>query len=124
MSQHSPELIRVSLAWPDPATVVVAVAGEVDMNTIDQVRTGLSEATGSPAATLAVVDLTKVTFLGSVGLSALVEASEAGEQTGCRLIIVADQHAVLRPLEATGLAEHFVIHASVADAVTAGTGSI
>jgi anti-sigma B factor antagonist len=93
----------------DGGTVVVRVGGEVDMLTTPLLGSCLAEQLETEPGML-VVDMSNVGFLGSSGLAALVTARDeaAGRQVTLRL--VSADHAVLRPLTATGLAELFDIY--------------
>lgn len=86
--------------------VVVTVAGDVDLNTADQLETGLNTAclANLPPREL-LVDLSGVAFLGAVGLTSLVIADHRCQELGVAFRIVANHRAVLRPLEITGLSE-------------------
>jgi anti-sigma B factor antagonist len=96
-------------------TVVLAVAGELDMLTAAQVEAAVVDALVDPPRVL-IVDLTGVTFLASAGLTVLVEASRhASERT--RFGVVAADRITRRPLEITGLYEAFAVYASRADAL-------
>ncbi len=83
------------------AAVVLRVAGELDMLTTPR----LAEAATSALATrppVLVIDLTGVTFLASVAMSAIVAAHEAGgEHTKVR--VVGGTRETLRPITVTGL---------------------
>jgi anti-anti-sigma factor len=97
---------------------VVAVEGEIDVDTadivLDALRLGFES--GSPAV---VADLTEVTFFGSTGISALITAHElAGEHT-TKFHVVAPHRAVKRPLQVTGVADVLSLHDSVSDALSA-----
>jgi anti-anti-sigma factor len=80
--------------------VVLAVRGEIDLATGPQLRATLTDTLRAEPAGL-VVDLSDVAFLGSTGLSALIEVSDALGPT--RLRIVASTSPTLRPIELTGL---------------------
>lgn len=86
--------------------VIVTVVGEVDLNTVDQLKTCLDTAclASQPPREL-VVDLSRVTFLGAVGLASLVIADHRCQELGVAFRIVANHRAVLRPLAITGLSE-------------------
>jgi anti-sigma B factor antagonist len=74
----------------------------------------LKEAAGRPV----IVDLTAVTFLGSHGLAALVEAALKAEQRSEPLRLVVDEaRAVTRPLQITGLDEVLALYYSVEEAL-------
>jgi anti-sigma B factor antagonist len=57
-----------------------------------------------------VIDMSSVGFLGSSGLAALVTARDDATERRVTLRLVSADHAVLRPLTATGLAELFDIY--------------
>ncbi|RKT54390.1 STAS domain-containing protein [Saccharothrix australiensis] len=101
--------------------VVVCVAGDVDMAPACSPRNEvLGRLDARPSAL--VVDLSEVTFFGSPGISALVAASQKAERLGVRFAVVADQRAVLRPLQVTGVASTLDVYASRADALDARPG--
>ncbi|GAB3149847.1 STAS domain-containing protein [Amycolatopsis stemonae] len=91
---------RIARTEQDSA-VVVEVAGDVDTTTAPKlVEAAQAELAGAPA--LLVVDLTRVEFLASPGLTALLTIHrEAGPGTAVR--IVASGRATLRPIQLTGL---------------------
>lgn len=97
--------------------VVVTVAGEVDTLTAPRMRAALDGALRSAAARRVVVDLRKVSFLGSAGLVALVQAARQAEQRREPLRIVVDEHRpALRPIQLTGLDGVLTLYRSVAEA--------
>ncbi len=82
-------------------TVVLHVAGELDLVTTPILSEACTSALASQPPVL-VIDLTGVTFLASVGMSAIVAAHEAGgEQTKVR--VVGGSRDTLRPIRVTGL---------------------
>jgi anti-sigma B factor antagonist len=66
-----------------------------------------------------VVDLSEVSFLGSAGLAALVEAKDAADRDGSRLLVVPGSRIVKRALEATGLLSLFTVADDVPEALGA-----
>ena len=98
--------------------VVIAVEGEIDVDTadvvLDAVRLGFDS--GGPAL---VADLTLVSFFGSTGISTLISAHELAEEQGKKLHIVAPQRAVKRPLQVTGVADVLALYDTVDDALSA-----
>ncbi|OLR92774.1 hypothetical protein BJP25_21825 [Actinokineospora bangkokensis] len=90
--------------------VLVAVSGEVDLSSAGQLTVHLAEAVATPDVLAVVLDLTGVRFLAASGLTALVRTLEAAEAAAVELHLVADQRAVLRPLQVTGLRERFCVH--------------
>ncbi|WP_163509765.1 STAS domain-containing protein [Fodinicola acaciae] len=79
------------------------VGGEVDMATAPALldtATRLLKASGR-----LLVDLERITFLASSGLSALVQLRERARTHAQLIEFVASQQAVLRPLTLTGLTD-------------------
>jgi anti-sigma B factor antagonist len=114
--------LRVDRAMDGPA-VVVTVVGDVDLNTVALLHTGLRAALAEVAAPApVVVDLTAVDFLGSVGLSAIVEAHQLASAARTPLRLVATGVAVLRPIELTGLDVDLDLYATVSEALATSSG--
>jgi anti-sigma B factor antagonist len=83
--------------------IVVEVAGDVDTTTAPAVVQAADAALAEPPPVL-VVDLSRVEFLASPGLTALLTIHRnAGPGTAVR--IVASGRATLRPIQLTGLEE-------------------
>jgi anti-anti-sigma factor len=102
--------------------VVVHVAGELDMVTRAQldVQLQVAQTRVAPPAPI-VLDLAGVGFLASMGLSLLVEHHERCSEMGSRLVVVASERAVLRPMQITGLDELLTVVPSVQAALTGAT---
>jgi anti-anti-sigma factor len=98
--------------------VVVAVEGEIDVDTanvvLDALRLGFSS--DGPAV---VADLTGVSFFGSTGISTLITAHELAVEHGKEFHVVAPHRAVKRPLQVTGVADVLSLHDSVDEALSA-----
>jgi anti-sigma B factor antagonist len=111
------QALRVSSETVNGAVVIHAV-GEIDMATRALLNLHLqdAEAKAKPPAPV-VLDLTGVAFLASMGLSLLVEHHEQCARTGRRLVVVASERAVLRPIQITGLDELLTIVPTVPDAL-------
>ncbi|WP_190394409.1 STAS domain-containing protein [Nocardiopsis quinghaiensis] len=102
---------------------VVTVGGEVDLYTAPQLRSELVEALDDGARRL-LVDMSRVEFCDSTGISVLLSAMKRSRDKGGDLEIVAPRPAVTKVLEVTGLDEVFVIHPDLeALPVAAGTGT-
>lgn len=81
--------------------VVLRVAGELDLATTPVLADAATEALRSWPPVL-VIDLTGVTFLASIGMSAIVAAHEGGgDRTAVR--VVSGSRDTLRPIHVTGL---------------------
>lgn len=98
--------------------VVIAVEGEIDVDTADEVLDAVRHAFVSAGPAL-IADLTEVSFFGSTGISTLISAHEHAEELGKKLHVVAPQRAVRRPLQVTGVADVLALHDSVEEALSA-----
>lgn len=88
----------------DGATVLV-VAGEVDMSTVQPLRSAIVDVLDRGAPEL-VVDLDAVTFLDSTGISVLVLGRRTATGTGTRYRVVNARDMVARVLEVTGVRDY------------------
>lgn len=85
-----------------PEATTVGVAGSIDMVTAPPFAHAVAAAQADlPQALL--IDLSGVDFLGSAGLSVLVDAARRASDSGSAMVIVADNHPVVHALEVTGL---------------------
>ena len=83
--------------------VVLAVEGEIDLATIEQLArplTGICE-----RADAVTVDLRRVDFLDCLGLRTLVELSAYGAEHDCRVEVIQGPRPVARVFELTGASE-------------------
>lgn len=83
----------------DPA--VVHVVGELDLATTPLLENALDPLTD------VVVDLSGVTFLGSIAIAALLAADRHRAETGHTLRLAKPSAVVTRVLSITGLDQHF-----------------
>ena len=98
-------------------TVVVSLAGELDLYNAEEVRGALLDATAGGPGVL-VVDLEEVRFIDSTALGVLIEArSRMADRSGFRL--AAPGLEMRRALEVSGLDRHFLVHDTVAEALEA-----
>ena len=117
MSAEDFDLITVRTE-PAGDAVVVHVTGELDLSTAEVAEAELGQAVGSGALAV-IVDLDRVSFLGSTGLRVLLTARNRAEVSGVDLRLVGDRRVVLRPLQVSGLMPAFRVHATVPDAIAA-----
>ncbi|WP_225440123.1 STAS domain-containing protein [Amycolatopsis eburnea] len=90
---------------------VLTVSGEVDLLSASVLGDGITEALADPPVLL-VVDLTGVSFLASIGITALLEARRrAGAGTRVRVVAPEDS-VVARTLQLTGLRETLAVTAT------------
>jgi anti-sigma B factor antagonist len=101
--------------------VVVAPSGEIDLATVDAVRTELDAA--RTEATRIVLDLRGVEFLDSSGLRLIVEAERDAEREGRTFVLVRPRAQVQRLLDVAGLSTRLTLVDDPAEAVDAPGGS-
>ena len=95
----------------EPVTSVsIAVAGELDLSTIDSVRQHIRRTLDGTSPDRIILDLSQVTFMGSIGLALLLELRDTcSEQKTVLVLRGAKRRVIARPLEVTGLTHLFVL---------------
>jgi anti-anti-sigma factor len=94
-------------------SVVVRLAGELDLYNAERIRTALTQAAeGAPDRV--VVDLSQVEFIDSTALGVLIEARA---RLGSGLLLAAPQLETRRALQVSGLDRHLPVRDSVEDAL-------
>ncbi|RJQ77752.1 anti-sigma factor antagonist [Pseudonocardiaceae bacterium YIM PH 21723] len=116
---RSNDLLKVR-AWREHETLIVELAGEIDLATTDLLRWALRAAENLiiPPHPL-VIDLRGVTFLNSSGLGQLIECARRCAVLAVSLRLVADGNSVIRPINLLGLAPMLPVYADMEDAVLA-----
>jgi anti-anti-sigma factor len=119
-SAEEPNFTEVALATvaverPADDIAVVRVDGEVDMVTAPAVESQVVALLKERPRVL-VIDLTAVRFFSSAGLAVLALAHRESD-VSTELRVVANDPAVLRPLELTGLTEDLAIRPSLKAAI-------
>ena len=105
----------ISTETPDWAGALIVASGELDVQSVPQLKEHLADAIDGGAKAI-VVDLADVSFVDSISLSALVGARrKLGD--GGRLAIVAVHEYVRLILQATGLEQVLDVFESRDDAV-------
>jgi anti-anti-sigma factor len=89
----------------DAGQVVVEVAGDVDMLTAGQLRDALTEAVRVAGIGPVVVDLSRVRFLDSSGVQALVDGYHTAMVAGGTLTVRGAGGTAARVLHVVGLAQ-------------------
>jgi anti-sigma B factor antagonist len=108
--------VDITVENPADHVAILHVSGEIDLLTANVLGERIREQL-VPANHLLVLDLSDVAFLGSAGLAEIVSASQAGADSGIRLVLVAAGRAVVRPLEATGLLSLLTVYETVEEAI-------
>jgi anti-sigma B factor antagonist len=100
--------------------VIVEVRGEVDVHSAPQLRDRLTEVIDSGQKSV-VVDLTRLSFIDSTGLGALVAVLNHAKGTDAALRVACSSERLLKVFRITGLDSVFSIFDSVRLAVAAGS---
>ncbi len=108
--------IEERLSWH--GTVVLAVAGDVDLYVAGELEDRLAEAADDGAKVL-VLDFAEVTFVDSMGLGVLVGGMKRLRADGGELHLVVSGPDLLRVLEITRMDRVIPLHETLADALTA-----
>ena len=95
-------------ASPTPAALVLEVAGDLDHTNAQQLRRAAREA-ALPAGRLLAVDLGKLTFCDSSGITALIAVRNHVVSVGAQVALVAVPANTRRLLDMTGLDQVFDI---------------
>lgn len=106
------EFVAVDLTRTDEdATVVIAVAGDLDIATADHLFREAHEALRASQVDTLVLDLSGVAFLDSSGIGTLVELRNVATDTGGQLVLRRPSDRTRRLLEITALDSVFRIDA-------------
>lgn len=111
---QQPDLLRVDVTEPRPGVLVLSPVGEVDIATAYVLRDAVRDALATGPRCV-VVELGRLTFCGSTGLVALMEARHDAEAAGARFHTAGGPQIVLRVLELTQLGAALVHRSTVAD---------
>jgi anti-anti-sigma factor len=97
---------------------VVRIDGELDIATAPRVRGPLVEAARRGAPPFLVVELSELTFCGSIGLAELLSAQRAAEQHGGQVVLVGCRPELIRLLRLAGVQELFVLVATMTEVMS------
>jgi anti-sigma B factor antagonist len=90
------------------SSAVIRLAGEIDLNTCDDLRTTVVEVLDAGARDV-FLDFTDVTFFDSSGLGTLVAITKHADQTEANVVLCALSSRLVRILEITHLRDAFTI---------------
>lgn len=111
-----PDDFNVDEKWVDQL-VVLSVSGSADMLSAPWLTDAIESARAKKPAGM-VVDLSRVEFLGSAGISVLIAAHENIGDSG-KFAVVADGPVTHRPLTLLGLNEIMSLYRTLDDALSA-----
>jgi anti-sigma B factor antagonist len=101
----------VEVKSPVNGTAVVAVQGEADLHTAQELRAAINDAIDGGATSL-VVDLSETTFIDSMTLGVLLGAVKRLRPIGGRVSVVCTDANIRRIFEITLLDRVFAMHRS------------
>jgi anti-sigma B factor antagonist len=96
-----PPRFRVDV-WPEGDAAHVCPVGEIDLDTVSEVRDRLDELRAAGFRRL-ILDLRGVTFLDSTGLRLVLDADAAARADGFDFALIEGSAKVQRVFEVTGL---------------------
>ena len=100
-AEAPPRPLRVDV-WPEGDAAHVCPVGEIDLDTVSQVRDRLEELRAAGFRRL-ILDLRGVTFLDSTGIRLVLETDAAARADGFAFSLIEGPANVQRPFEVTGL---------------------
>jgi anti-sigma B factor antagonist len=108
--------LSIDVAHEDGGEVLVfKLRGSLDLATSPTVRAALTDATEKGKRDL-IVDLTRLEFLDSTGLGALIGAHRRATEHGGSLRLIVANGPIARLLNITGLIRVFSVYRSLEDA--------
>lgn len=99
-----------------PAGFIVALEGDVDLQTSPDARKVLLEVVGRGRSVF--VDLSGVGYIDSSGIASLVEALQQSRQNGSAFVLASVSEAALRVLQLARLDRVFKIYGTLEDALS------
>ncbi|MUL44144.1 STAS domain-containing protein [Streptomonospora sp. PA3] len=90
-------------------SAVVAIQGEIDIATADDMRDRMLAAAGEPGCAVLIADLSEVDFFDASGVRALMAVRRRLAARGVRMVLGGPSAAVVRTLEVLGLVGGFTV---------------
>ncbi|MGW0562527.1 STAS domain-containing protein [Streptomyces sp. NPDC003016] len=108
--------LNVEVEIHDPGTAILAIGGELDIDTATFLHHHLANQFLHGRHHL-VLDLSALQFVDSSGMNVLIKAAREAREGGGDLRLVAPAPAVRRLLELTGLSMMTPVHADIEEAL-------
>jgi anti-anti-sigma factor len=99
---------RIDVHGDDFHNVVVAVCGEIDLGTHDELLSTIRAAIGRPGVKRLVVDLSQTSFMDAAGIRALLAGREAAGTADVGYRVVGMAGMVRWVLDVTGVMEALI----------------
>jgi len=104
MSESQPLALDVKKRAGETA-ITVELGGELDISTADRLQDTVARLCVAEGRSELVIDLSRLAFIDSSGLAAMVYASRLCERCDCRLSVIRGPQSVHEVFELTGLTE-------------------
>jgi anti-sigma B factor antagonist len=91
---------------------IIEVRGELDLANAPLLERALAEFVDDQSCRSIVIDLHDLDFVGSAGLSVLLNAQGNAQSRGGEIILARPTSAVMRTIQIAGLLSTFTIHAA------------
>lgn len=115
------DTLDMTVQYTGDRGAVVAVTGDVDLHTAPTLRER-ARAVVEEGAPHLVLDLARVGFVDSTGLSALIDLLQAARAAGGSLRLAAVPDRLTRMVTTTGIDQLMPLHTTVAEALAARAG--
>ena len=115
------DYIEMQVTTPTEGLTRVALAGRLDTTGVDRIETRFA-ATVVSSGQNAIIDLSRVTFIGSMGIRMFITAARSMRPRQTRLAVYGAQSMVGEVLESVSLNDLLPVVTSEADAIAALTG--
>ena len=99
--------LEVTRSETGDGAVFLAVAGEVDIGTVDILRDRITDVIGEPGLVRLVLDFGPLMFLDSSGIAALIAAQRLAEERAVEIQLINFHGTVRHVLEVTGIVDLF-----------------
>lgn len=96
-------------------TLILLVQGELDLMTAESLYQRAEDAIERQARLL-LLDLVRLSFCDSRGLSAFVRVANKADEVGCRYALIAPRPLVAKVLRITGLDKRLPVFPTIAEA--------
>jgi anti-anti-sigma factor len=106
---------RVHVRNDQQGATVIAISGELDLASSPSLEAELERAFAA-GLKLVILDLRRLDFMDSTGLSVLIKAQQSAQQAGSRLCVVKGPPQVQRLLSLTGVEERLTVIEAPEDA--------
>jgi anti-sigma B factor antagonist len=109
--EAEPDLV-VTLRPHPGGPYLMSVSGELDYHTAAQLRAGLEEVPLDQGVSL-IIDLSRLTYCDSTGISILVGADHQAKASGATLVLVGMNADIARVFHVIGLDQVFTCYGTV-----------